>query len=375
MKRGKGTAVAKYNDLRSSIKEFFIERHLICFPVPCKMENLKDLETLREEDLDPVFIQVGDKFTQFILGQVREKTLGGKPVNGSMFAELAKQHLEAIEKGNVNIESSFDFVLKAENTKAVKLATETYETILNNLEYPLSLEELTTHCKNAEDAANKVFLQSAILTTDDGRSFSKKLSDQINVIQKSFAERNGKISEDNTLKILQMLYGPIDEEMRQGTFTKTGGSKEYAKMLNLLERDFRENDHGIKKGPRGDRVMADFLKDKRENDLKNLIQTDKALTDKQKKAQILEQEKNQIELQRKAQEEEIKQMKTAQDHMAENFNKNLAKQKEEFAKQHEEEKENMKKQFDTLLKNQQETLEAGFKEEADLLKEQMEDTR
>ena len=138
------------------------------------MDNLKDLETLREEDLDPVFVQVGNEFTKFILGQIREKTLGGKPVNGSMFTELTKQYLEAIEKGNVNIESSFDFVLKAENNKAVNAAIEMYEAILNNLDYPLSLEELTNHCKSAEDEANKVFLQSAILTTDDGRSFSKK---------------------------------------------------------------------------------------------------------------------------------------------------------------------------------------------------------
>ena len=77
------------------------------------------------------------------------------------------------------------------------------------------------------------------------------------------------------------------------------------------------------KGPRGDRVLAEFLREKRENDLKNLIQTDKALTEKQKQAKILEQERNQIELQRKAQEEEIKQMKSAQDQMTENFNKNL----------------------------------------------------
>ena len=40
--------------------------------------------------------------------------------------------------------------------------------------------------------------------------------------------------------------------------------------------------------------MADFLKDKRENDLKCLIQTDEALTDTQKKAENLKQEKIQI---------------------------------------------------------------------------------
>lgn len=375
LKRGKGTAVAKYNDLRSSIKEFFIERHLICFPVPCKMDNLKDLDTMREEELDPGFVKVGNEFTSFILNQVREKSLGGKPVNGSMFAELAKQYLEAIEKGNVNIESSFDFVLRAENNKAVKAALDRYEVILENLDLPVSLDELTTICKNAEDEANKVFLQSAILTTDDGRSYSKKLSDQINVSQKAFAEKNGKISEDNTIRILHKLYEPIDQLAVNGKFTKAGGSKEYSKLLESLEKDFQKKDHGINKGPRGDRVLAEFLKEKRENDLKNLIQTDKALTEKQKQAKILEQERNQIELQRKAQEEEIKQMKSAQDQMTENFNKNLEKQKEEFAKQHEEEKETMKKQFDMLLKNQQDTLEAGFKEEAELLKEQMEDTK
>ena len=50
-------------------------------------------------------------------------------------------------------------------------------------------------------------------------------------------------------------------------------------MLESLEKDFQKKDHGIVKGPRGDRVLAEFLKEKRENDLKNLIQTDKALRD------------------------------------------------------------------------------------------------
>merc|ERR1719427_1946991 len=177
------------------------------------------------------------------------------------------------------------------------------------------------------------------------------------------------------MKILQKLYEPMEAMMVNGKFTKSGGSKEYSKLLESLEKDFQKKDHGVKKGPRGDRVLAEFLKDKRENELKNLVQTDKALTEKQKEAKILEQEKKQIELQKKAQEEEILQMKAAQDKMTENFNKNLEKQKEEFTKQHEEEKEMMKKQFDMLIQNQQETLEAGFKEEAELLKEQMDDTK
>eukprot|EP00092_Neocalanus_flemingeri_P011290 GFUD01012167.1.p1 GENE.GFUD01012167.1~~GFUD01012167.1.p1 ORF type:complete len:628 (+),score=187.88 GFUD01012167.1:82-1965(+) len=375
LKRGKGEAIAKYNDLRSSIKEFFIERHLICFPVPCQMKNLKDLDKLQVEDLDPAFVKVGNEFTDFILNQVREKTLGGKSVNGSMFAELSKHYIDAIGKGSVNIESSFDFVLKAENSKAVKAAIDRYQAILDNQEYPLFLDELTEQCKNAEDEANRVFLQSAILTTEDGRSFSKKLSEQIIVIQKSVAEKNSKQSEDNSMQILQKLYEPIEAMMINGEFTRTGGSKEYSIILESLEKDFHGKEHGTKRGPRGDRMLADFLKGKRENELKSLVQTDEALSEKEKEAKILDQEKKQIELQKKAQEEEIMQMKAAQEQITQNFNKNLEKQKEEFSKQHEEEKETMKKQFDTLLKLQQETMEAGFKEEAELLKEQVEDTR
>ena len=101
-------------------------------------------------------------------------------------------------------------------------------------------------------------------------------------IQKSIAEKNGRISEDNCMKILQKLYEPMEEMMINGKFTMSGGFKEYSKLLESLEKDFQKKDHGVKKGPRGDRVLAEFLKDKRENELKNLVQTDKALTEKQK---------------------------------------------------------------------------------------------
>ena len=242
------------------------------------MENLKDLDTLTEQYLEPAFVKVGKDFTNFILSQVREKYIRGKSVNGRMFAELTKQYIDAIEKGNVNIESSFDFVLKAENNKAVKAAITIYESVLNSLEFPLPLDKLNEYCKDAEDAANKVFIAGAILTTDDGRSFSRQLAEQIISKKKSVSEHNGKISEENCIQILKQLYEPINAKMIEGKFTKSGGSKEYSLLLESIKTDFDKKEHGVNKGPRADQVLANFLKVKTENQLKKLVQTDKALT-------------------------------------------------------------------------------------------------
>jgi len=375
LKRGKGAAVEKYNGLRSSIKEFFIERHLICFPTPCQMEKINDLDKLKEEDLDPIFVKVGNEFTELIFKQAKEKKLGGKSVNGSMFSELAKQYLVAIERGNVNIESSFNFVLNAENNKALRAATDSYQSFFEPLIYPLSLEELTELLKNAGDEANRVFLQSAILTTDEGRSYSTKINEQIIDLQNSITEKNEKTSEDNCKKIIQTLYEPIESLMNKGKFAKSGGSKEYTKLLELLERDFQENDHDFKKGPRGEVVLASFLNDKRKNELKNLIQSDEAYTKMEKEAEILEQEKTQIELEKKAQEEEIKQIKAEQKKMTDNFQNNLEKQKQEFAKQQDEDKAMMKKQLAATIKMLGEAKQAEFKAQEELLKDQVKDMK
>ena len=163
--------------------------------------------------------------------------------------------------------------------------------------------------------------------------------------------------------------------MVNGELIKPGGSKEYSKLLASLEKDFREKKHSLKKGPRGDVVLSDFLKEKRETDLKNLTQTDNALTAKEKEAKILEDKNKQKELQNKAKEKVIEEMKVSQEKMTEHFNKVLEKQKKEFEKQNEKEKNKMEKQFKEMLKQHDDALQTGFKTQTELLKQQLKDIK
>ena len=176
LKKGRTPAIAKYNELRSALKDFFVDRQMFCFPVPTlKQEDLNNLDNLRVEDLDKRFIKVGDTFTEFVLTQNKEKTIRGKTINGSIFATLTKQYVDAVKKGNINIESSFEYVLQSENRKAVENAVSEFNAEVNKLEFPVSVEELTSAAKVGEDKANKRFLQTSILTSDEGRMFLKEL--------------------------------------------------------------------------------------------------------------------------------------------------------------------------------------------------------
>ena len=100
----------------------------------CDLENLKDLDDLREEDLSKEFVNIGNQFTALIFNQIKEKSVGGKSINGSMFVGLVQQYLEAIKSGNINLESSFNYILKLENNNAVKAALERYEETISKVE-------------------------------------------------------------------------------------------------------------------------------------------------------------------------------------------------------------------------------------------------
>merc|ERR1719334_1003354 len=139
--------------------------------------------------------------------------------------------------------------------------------------------------------------------------------------------------------------------------------------------DFKEKQFTQKKGPRGERVLISFLKEKKENELKNLIATDKALKAADKQKKVLEMQRQQAEADQRAMENEINVMKNAHHEMERNFQANMAKQKAEFEEQSQKEKEELKRQFDALMENQKATLEAGFKEEADVIKQELQDAR
>jgi len=78
-----------------------------------------------------------------VLNRIKPKTLNGKRITGSMFADLTINYVNGINKGVVpNIESAWSYVCKNECQKALQESLELFEEeFKNNFEIRVPLYE------------------------------------------------------------------------------------------------------------------------------------------------------------------------------------------------------------------------------------------
>ncbi len=74
----------EYNLPRDCIRNYFPSRKCFTFPHPVlKKDDLKNLDKISREELDPDFLVVSDQFVAYITRNCKCKTIKGIPVNGS----------------------------------------------------------------------------------------------------------------------------------------------------------------------------------------------------------------------------------------------------------------------------------------------------
>eukprot|EP00091_Calanus_sinicus_P004745 TRINITY_DN15078_c0_g1_i1.p1 TRINITY_DN15078_c0_g1~~TRINITY_DN15078_c0_g1_i1.p1 ORF type:complete len:223 (+),score=69.79 TRINITY_DN15078_c0_g1_i1:356-1024(+) len=162
LKRGRGKDVTDYNALRETIRAFFKNRNCFLFPLPTVMDNLKNLEKLQMNELDPKFIKVGYEFTEFIFQNGLCKMMNGKEITGNMFTTLSEKYVKAIATGNVNIESAYDYVIQTVNSNAIEQAEQQYHNEMNDLVLPVTLDVLNKKNMAAQNQATDIFLRTAV---------------------------------------------------------------------------------------------------------------------------------------------------------------------------------------------------------------------
>ena len=119
--KGLSDAVESKNRTRRLLKHFFRDRD--CCTLVRPLENEKDLQRLdsmKDEDMRPEFIDEIKKLRKKIFKKVKPKTLNGKIFTGPMVVEICKAYLIAINSGNVpNIENAWNYLCKQESHKAM----------------------------------------------------------------------------------------------------------------------------------------------------------------------------------------------------------------------------------------------------------------
>lgn len=81
---GTTPSTVRFNLPRRCLRNFFAVRKCFVFPRPAGAEDMRKMETLTEEDLEPEFLQQTNTFCDYIYNCTEAKSLsGGRLVTGT----------------------------------------------------------------------------------------------------------------------------------------------------------------------------------------------------------------------------------------------------------------------------------------------------
>ncbi|KAL0961715.1 hypothetical protein UPYG_G00330750 [Umbra pygmaea] len=373
LKPGTSKKVMEFNLPRECIQKYFPSRTCFTFPFPTNPENVSRLESLDPADLSTEFLEVTDRFCNFVFHESHVKTLkDGITVTGRVLGQLAKMYVETISSGAVPcLENAVIAMAKIENESAVKEGLEVYQSGMEKLKdsFPLELKDVSSEHQRLSSLATQTFMNRSFKDSDG--EYLKSLEDNINKLFDGYLCQNEQASKRRCEDLLSTLSEPMTENLKQGFYAKRGGYDVFCKDLEDIVKNYNNQ---ANKEVKAEEVLEDFLKQK-SVESKSILQADKKLTENEKiikeeteKTALLNQEikvkeekqrqlEEKMEAERRSNEERMRQMKEKMD--------------EEIRLQREE----AERAMNSKLREQADLLEKGFKDKADRMSQEMEEFR
>ncbi|XP_061452236.1 guanylate-binding protein 1-like [Rhineura floridana] len=292
---------------RTCIHSFFRSRKCFTFDRPASGQMLHRLEELEEDDLEEDFLEPMAHFCQHIWETSQPKKVpGGRVVTGTMLANLMKTYVDAINSGDVPcLENAVLALSEIENSAAVHEAISRYEELMGQrCMLPTgTVEELLgwhTECKRE---VTGVFMARAF--GDNVKQFQEKFEHELKRKKEVFCKRNEQMSFDYCYAVLTNISKELEDGICSGIYSVPGGYKCFLAMKNEIKKKYHLFPE---KGIQADKALEVFLKSK-EMVAKSILQTDKALTDKEKEIEALRAQAEAAQLQQKSLEQDLARLK------------------------------------------------------------------
>ncbi|XP_012371141.1 guanylate-binding protein 6-like isoform X2 [Octodon degus] len=352
------------NSTRECIRKFFPKRKCFVFGWPTNNNSLlANIENVREDQLNPKFLEQTKTFCSYVLTHEKSKTLReGIVVTGNRLGALVESYVKAINSGAVPcLENTVITLAQRWNAAAVEKAAAHYsEQMAQRLQLPTdTLQELLDVHAACEKKAIAVFMENSF--KDEDGKFQKKLVETIEKEKQDFLLKNEEESHQYCQKELTLLSKALMESISAGRFCAPGGHKRYMEMRKKIEEDYCQVP---RKGVKAREVLQKFLHSQAATE-DSILQSDKELTKRDRAIAAGKAKKEAAEMEQKISAARIQEEKQKQEALQRTHRENMEQLEKKLISERENLLKEQKMMLEQQMKIQMEYLKEGFKKKSE----------
>ncbi|XP_051983652.1 guanylate-binding protein 1-like [Xyrauchen texanus] len=372
LKNGSSPQIEQYNLPRRCLQKFFAVRKCFVFPRPAGTKDMRRMEQLTEADLDQEFLQEAKHFCKYIYSCSESKTLmEGRTVSGPVLGSLAEVYVEAIRRGNVPcLENAVVSLAQIHNVQAVDEALQTYRTeILSLIQIPVDPKQLSNIHESAEKKAIAVFMSTSF--NDMEHIYQRELAEKIQKEYEDFCVQNKEASVSECQTVLLCVFDPLENALRDGSYLKPGGYRQFRDTLAKLAEEYRSQAHSL---IMSEEVLSKYWEEK-ENSGMIILAADESLTEAQHQQEVASLQKDFLEQKQKGLEEQNQLQHQMLCDMQRTHDENVKQLMERMEKEQERTRQDNVRVMDAKLKEKEALLQQGFQQEASRLQMEINNLR
>ncbi|XP_051557004.1 guanylate-binding protein 1-like isoform X2 [Myxocyprinus asiaticus] len=372
LKTGSSPQIEQYNLPRRCLRNFFAVRKCFVFPRPAGTKEMRRMEQLTEAELDSEFLQEANIFCKYIYGSAESKTVTeGRTVTGTVLGSLAELYVQAIRTGNVPcLENAVVSLAQIHNAQAVDEALQLYRTeIFSLIQIPVASKQLSSIHESAEKKAIEVFMSTSFNDTE--QIYQRELAEKIQKVYEDLCEQNKEASVRECQTVLLCVFEPLENALRDGSYLKPGGYRQYRDTLSKLAEEYRSQTHTQ---IMSEEVLSKYWEEKEDSGM-IILAADDSLTEAQHQQEaarlqndVLEQKQKGLEEQNLVQLQMINDMQRTQDEHVKQVTERMEKEQERMRQDND-------RVMEAKLKEREALLQLGFQKEASRLQMEINNLR
>uniref|UniRef100_A0A2K6S854 Guanylate binding protein family member 6 n=1 Tax=Saimiri boliviensis boliviensis TaxID=39432 RepID=A0A2K6S854_SAIBB len=364
LSQGKNPKIQTSNLPRECIRHFFPRRKCFVFDRPTNDKDLlANIEKVSEKQLDPKFQEQTNIFCSYIFTHARTKTLReGIVVTGNRLGTLAVTYVDAINSGAVPcLENAVITLAQRENSVAMQKAADYYsQQMAQRVKFPTdTLQELLDVHTACEREAIAIFMEHSF--KDENQEFQKKLVEITMNKKGDFVLQNEESSVQYCQAKLNDLSKALMESISAGSFSVPGGHKLYMETKERVEQDYWQVP---RKGVKAKEVFQRFLESQVVIE-KSILQSDKALTNKEKAVAVDRAKKEAAEKEQELLKQKLQEQQQQMEAQEKSLKENIAQLKEKLQMEREHILREQNMMLEHKLKVQKDLLDEGFRKKSE----------